>query len=144
MRCWKHAFIHIYRGKDGNGTSRTFTLSLKNGIRIYTKLIKERTEHLTDFKKQARLRLKCANLPLRESERREERSNILFLHGDCLVLTEVMIVFHLLAFGFVRSRAFPSVRLPLFVQAADADSLPTAHRDVLLHEAGQHAFLGQH
>lgn len=45
----------------------------------------------------------------------------------------------LLALGFVGAGAFPAVRLPLLVQAADADPLPPAHRDVLLHKAGQHA-----
>lgn len=45
----------------------------------------------------------------------------------------------LLALGFVGAGAFPAVRLPLLVQAADADSLPPAHGDVLLHKAGQHA-----
>lgn len=44
----------------------------------------------------------------------------------------------LLALGFVGAGAFPAVRLPLLVQAADADALPPAHRDVLLHQAGQH------
>lgn len=33
----------------------------------------------------------------------------------------------LLALGFVGAGAFPAVRLPLLVQAADADSLPPAH-----------------
>lgn len=41
-----------------------------------------------------------------------------------------------LALGLVRSGAFPAVRLPLFMQAANADPLATAHRNVLLHQAG--------
>lgn len=45
----------------------------------------------------------------------------------------------LLTLGFIGAGAFPAVRLPLLVQAADADSLPPADRDVLLHEARQHA-----
>ena len=45
----------------------------------------------------------------------------------------------LLPLGFVGARAFPAIRLPLLVQAADADTLPPADRDVLLHEAREHA-----
>lgn len=48
----------------------------------------------------------------------------------------------LLPLGFVGAGAFPAIRLPLLVQAADADSLPPADRDVLLHKAGQHACRG--
>lgn len=48
----------------------------------------------------------------------------------------------LLPLGFVGAGAFPAIRLPLLVQAANADSLPPADRDVLLHEAGQHACRG--
>lgn len=45
----------------------------------------------------------------------------------------------LLTLGFIRTGAFPAVGLPLLVEAADADSLPPADGDVLLHETGQHA-----
>lgn len=48
----------------------------------------------------------------------------------------------LLAFGFIRSGTFPSIGLPLFMQAANAHSLPTTHRYVLLHKASQHACTG--
>ena len=47
-----------------------------------------------------------------------------------------------LALGLVGSRALPAVWLPLFVQSADADSLTSPHRDVLLHQAGQHTCRG--
>ena len=49
----------------------------------------------------------------------------------------------LLTLGFIRAGAFPAVRLPLLVQTADADSLPPADGDVLLHEACQHACRGR-
>lgn len=45
----------------------------------------------------------------------------------------------LLPLGFVWTGAFPPVRLPLLVQTANADPLPPADGDVLLHEARQHA-----
>lgn len=45
----------------------------------------------------------------------------------------------LLTLGFIRTGAFPAVGLPLLVETADADSLPPADGDVLLHETGQHA-----
>ena len=47
-----------------------------------------------------------------------------------------------LALGLVGSRTLPAVGLPLFVQSADADSLTPPHRDVLLHQAGQHTCRG--
>lgn len=62
-------------------------------------------------------------------------------HKALLLLLPVLAP-QLLALGFIGAGAFPSVRLPLLVQAADADPLPPAHRDVLLHQACQHAFLG--
>lgn len=54
-------------------------------------------------------------------------------------LREVCDHMQLLPLGLVRSGAFPAVRLPLFVQATNTHSLATTHRNVLLHQAGQHA-----
>lgn len=59
-------------------------------------------------------------------------------HKAQLLLLSVLAP-QLLALGFIGAGAFPSVRLPLLVQAANADPLPPAHRDVLLHQACQHA-----
>lgn len=61
---------------------------------------------------------------------RSSSEEVTYRNYDCLFL---------LALCFVRSGAFPAVGLPLFVEAANTHSLPTTHRDVLFHKAGQHA-----
>jgi len=57
----------------------------------------------------------------------------------CLVFYRSYDCLELLSLGFVRSGAFPAIRLPLFVQSADAHSLTTTYGNILLHKAGQHA-----
>lgn len=157
--------FHIYNLTNSSGTrKKEIYIETKIGV-LYTLMTKELTladntrskveeeEEEEEGEEEARTKIQHLNSPLRGGFR---SASICFFFSVVIVccshervgLAGVAIVFggflRLLPLGFVRSGAFPAVRLPLFVQPADAHSLPTPHRDVLLHEAGQHAFLGQH
>lgn len=118
-------------------------MSLK-GSYIYTKMIKRTDQTRGRFHEAEQALAKNVKLPQGEFQ---ECSSFLFsvVTAWCSQVTYTSYdCLYLLAFGFVRTGTFPSIGLPLFVQPADTHSLPATHGNVLLHKAGQHAFLGQH